>query len=203
MTRPLRILVADDERDTREFLQQMLARQGHQAGGVGTGRQLAEVARQVEPDLIVTDIKMPDMDGIEAAEAVNRDREIPVILVSAYHDDELLARAGAAPIMAYLIKPVSPADVEAALAVAMARFAQYKAARAEAASLRQALEDRELIERAKGATMRRLAVDEDEAFRRLRKLATYHNLKLVEAARRVLQAEDVFAPMDRGEATHG
>jgi response regulator NasT len=203
MTRPLRILVADDERDTREFLQHLLGRLGHQAVGVGTGRQLTELARQVDPDLIVTDIKMPDMDGIAAAEAVNRERETPVILVSAHHDADLLARAGADHIMAYLIKPVSPADVEAAVAVAMARFAQYKVVRAEAASLRQALEDRKLIERAKGVTMKRLAVGEDEAFRRLRKLASDHNLKLVDAARRVLEAEDVFVQMDRGDGPRG
>src|SRR5689334_24977832 len=104
--RALRILVADDERDTREYLQHVLSRLGHQVAGASTGRQLTDLARQVEPDLVVTDIKMPDMDGIDAARSINAARETPVILISAHHEKELVARAGADNIMAYLVKPV-------------------------------------------------------------------------------------------------
>ena len=202
MTHSLRILGADDERDMREYLQELLTRLGHQAAGVETGLQLAELARHVRPDLVITDIKMPDMDGIEAAALINREQEVPVLLVSAHHGPELLARTGGAHIMGYLIKPVGPADVEAALAVAMARFEQYKVVRKEAQDLKQALEDRKVIERAKGIVMRRLAVDEDEAFRRLRRMASDGNLKLAEAARRVLNAEETFQQMDWGGAHH-
>ena len=98
--------------------------------------------------------------------------------------------------MAYLVKPVKEADVAAAVTVAMMRFRQYQAVRKEAPDLRQALEDRKAIERAKGALMKRLRVDEDEAFRRLRRKASADNLKLVEAARRVLAAEEVFRQME-------
>jgi response regulator NasT len=203
MTRPLRILVADDERDTREYLVEILTRLGHDAASAASGRQLAELAHHTEPDLVITDIKMPELDGIDAAGVLNREREVPVILVSAYHGPELLERAGAAQVMGYLIKPVGPAEVEAAVTVAMARFEQYRQVRREAADLKQALEDRKQIERAKGTLMLRLAVDEEEAFRRLRRLASDGNLKLAEAARRVLAADEIFRQMDSPEPHHG
>src|SRR5207244_2992416 len=120
--------------------------------------------RPFAPDLIITDIKMPDMDGIDAAVAVNRERETPVILVSAYADADFLRRTGEYPIMGYLIKPVKPADLENAIALAMTRFAQYQAVRKEARDLQQALDDRKVIERAKGVVMKRLCVDEQESF---------------------------------------
>jgi response regulator NasT len=196
MTRSLRVAVAEDERDTREYLQEMLSRLGHQVVAASNGRQLVEQCRALKPDLIVTDIKMPDMDGIEAAAQVSAVNETPVILVSAHHDAELLERAGADHIMGYLIKPVTSADVETAIAMAMRRFEQFQAIRREAASLRQALEDRKVIERAKGILMRRLGVGEEEAYRRLRKLASDRNHKLVDLARTVLQAEEVFQQLE-------
>jgi response regulator NasT len=200
MNRSLRVLVADDERDIREYLQEMLQRQGHQVVGAQTGRQLLKLARAGEPDLIITDIRMPDMDGIDAVAEVNRLRETPAILISSYHDAPLIERATQQLIFAYLIKPFEQSDVEAAVAVALARFEQYRLARREADSLKQALEERKLIERAKGAVMRRLSVDEQEAFRRLKRLSSEQNRKLIDIARIVLQAEEIFQLMDRVQA---
>jgi two-component system, response regulator PdtaR len=200
MTRSLRIAVADDEPETRQYLQELLTHLGHQVVGAGDGKQLTEQCKLLQPDLIITDIRMPDVDGIAAAEAVNRERPTPVILLTGHHDPEYLRRAQEGPIMAYLVKPVKPPDVEAAVAVAMARFEQHQATRREAADLRQALEDRKVVERAKGALMKRLQVDEAEAFRRLRKLASDQNRKLVEVSRTVLEAEKVFHDLDRPAA---
>jgi len=197
MMRTLRVVVADDERDTREYLQQCLTRMGHQVAAATTGRQALDLARQLQPDLLFTDIKMPDMDGIEAATALNRERVTPVILLTGHHDAELLRRAAQEHVMAYLIKPVDAADVEAAVTVAMARFEEYQAVRKESADLKQALEDRKLIERAKGSVMKRLGIEEDEAFRRMRKLASDGNQRLAEVARRVLAAEEVFQQFHR------
>jgi response regulator NasT len=196
MSQKLRVAVAEDERDTREFLGGLLTRLGHQPMTVATGRQLVELCAAGEPDLIITDIKMPDLDGIEAVREVNARREVPAILVSGFHDAELLARASGDNIMAYLIKPISEPDVQAALAVAMARFGQYRQVRQEAVDLKQALEDRKLIERAKGAVMKRMGVSEEEAFARLRKYASDGNLKLVEAARKALAAEEIFHSLE-------
>jgi response regulator NasT len=197
MTRSLRIVVADDERDMREYFQELLTRLGHQPFVAENGRQLADQCRAVRPDLIITDIKMPGPDGIAAAAEVNRDRPVPVILVSGHHDAELLARAASGHVMAYLIKPVKQADVEAAIGMALLHFEQFQAVRKEADTLRQALEDRKVIERAKGAVMRRVGVDEEEAFRRLRKLSSNRNHKLVEVAQMVLGAEEVFQALEK------
>ena len=148
------------------------------------------------PDLIITDVKMPNMDGIEAALSVNREHAVPVVLVSAYHDSALLERAGQAPVMAYLIKPVKQASVEAAIATALARFEELQTARKDSESLRQALEDRKVIERAKGIVMHRLNVDERAAYRRMRRMSSHQNRKLVEVGQTVLAAEEVFRSLE-------
>ncbi len=198
MTKPLRIAVADDELDVREYFQEVLPRLGHDVVAVAqSGRELVEKVAALAPDLIITDIKMPDMDGIEVSTEVSKHHQIPVILVSAHHDAELLTRAGADHIMGYLVKPVREADLKTAIAIATQRFQQFLTIAKEAASLRQALEDRKVIERAKGIAMKRLRVDEEEAFRRLRKLANDQNRKLVEVAQTIAAAEDVFRQLEK------
>lgn len=193
----LRIAVADDERDMRQFFQELLPRMGHDVVVVAeTGRQLADSCRTSRPDVVITDIKMPDMDGIEAAAEVNREREVPVVLVSAHTESDLLARSGAEYIMSYLVKPIKPADLQAAITLAVARFEQFQRVRAEAASLRQSLVDRKLIEQAKGVVMRRLSIGETEAYRRMRRLSSQHNWKLIDLARRLLESEAVFKSLE-------
>jgi response regulator NasT len=190
MTEALKIAIADDEPDVRDYYQRVLPRLGHQlVAAARTGRELVERCRAERPDLIITDIKMPDMDGIQAAEEISRDGPIPVILVSAYHRPQLFERASGDHILAYLVKPTKQADLEAAIAIAMRRFGQFQALRKEAAGGRQALEERKLIERAKGLLMKQAAVDEEEAFRRLRKMARDRNQKLAEVARVMMAGE--------------
>src|SRR5262249_36674286 len=137
---------------------------------------------------------MPEMDGIDAAMQIYRERPVPVILVSAYHDSTLIARAGADHVLGYLVKPIKQADLEPAIMLAMRRFEQFEALRKEAADLRQALEDRKLIERAKGILMKRGPLDEQEAFRRLQKLASEKSRRLVDIAQMVLVAEEAAHP---------
>lgn len=195
MNQPLRIAVADDEADMRDFLERMLPLSGHQVVSVAeTGRELVEHCRTLRPDLVITDIKMPEMDGIEASKAICCERPVPVILVSAYHDSELIERAEADHIMAYLVKPVGRADLEPAIAVAMRRFQQFQAVYQEAADLRQALADRKVIEQAKGILMKVTGSDEKVAFRRLQELAAERNLKLVDAALSIVVLEKTLRP---------
>lgn len=201
MTRSLRIAVADDEADMRDYFAKILPRLGHEVVCVArNGRELLEQCAVAQPDLVITDIKMPEMDGIEAASLIGRDRPIPIILVSAYHDPELIARAEAENILAYFVKPIKQADLKPAIALAVRGFEQFQTLRQEAADLRQALQDRKLIERAKGILMRKASLDEEEAFRRLQKLATAKNRKLVEIAQSILTAEDALSapPEHRG-----
>ena len=137
---------------------------------------------------------MPDMDGIDAAAQIYRKEAIPVILVSAYHDAEFIRRAEADHIMAYLVKPIKQADLEPAIGIAMRRFEQFQALRKETTDLKQALEDRKIIEKAKGILMKKAGLDEHDAFRRLQKLASDKNRKLVEIAQIILTAEEALEP---------
>ena len=196
MDRSLRIAVADDEPRMRDWFRKILPLLGHEVvAAAETGRELVEHCRVLNPDLIITDIKMPDMDGIDAASQIYRDQAIPVILVSAYHDPELIERAGADHVMAYLVKPIKQAHLEPAIALAMRRFEQFQQLRKQAADLQHALEDRKVIERAKGLLMKQGRLDEDEAFRRMQKMARDKNLKLVEAAKMILAVgETLIAP---------
>jgi response regulator NasT len=198
MNQTLRIAVADDQRDMREFFRFALAQLKHEVvAAAGNGRELVECCRAARPDLVITDVKMPELDGIAAAAAVYRDGPVPAILVTGYDDRETLRQAAAPHVYGYLVKPIKSRDLAPAIQVAMARFALDRAAEQEAAGLRQALEDRKLIERAKGVVMRRLAVEEIGAFRRLRKLSSDRNWKVIEIARQVLKAEEVFDQLQR------
>jgi response regulator NasT len=197
MNRHLRIVVADDELDMRDYLQTILPCFGHTVVAVAeTGRELVEKCRESRPDLVITDIKMPDMDGIDAARQIYADNPIPVILVSAYHDDELVNRAEEDHILAFLVKPIKQADLEPAIAIATRRFEQFQTLRREAADLRQALQDRKIIEKAKGLLMKRAGMDEHEAFRRLQKMASERNRKLADIANMIITADEAFQPFE-------
>ena len=132
MSRSLKIAIADDERDMRDYFQEILPLLGHEVIAVArTGKELVELCAQTHPDLVITDIKMPDMDGIEAAAQIYRHGPTPVILVSAFSDAELIRRAEADHILAYLVKPIKQADLEPAIGIAMCRFEQFQALRKE------------------------------------------------------------------------
>jgi AmiR/NasT family two-component response regulator len=197
MDRPLHIALAEDDDMTRDHLAGMLRRLGHDVKAVGDGQRLVELCRADTPDVVVTDIKMPGMDGLEATEIICRERQVPVILVTAYHAPELYERAGACAVMAYLIKPVQPAKLEAALRLALHRFALHEEARRVSEALRRELEERKYIERAKGVVMRRLAIEEGDAYRCLRTLAGNKNTKMIDIAREVIEAEDVFRELEK------
>lgn len=193
MNTPLRIAVADDEPEMLSYLEETLTLLGHEVvASASTGAQLVEQCGQQQPELIITDIKMPDMDGLQAIGEIGRQEPIPVIVVSAYHDPELVGRALKDYVLAYLIKPIKQADLETAVTLAMRRFKEFQALRQEADNLRQALDDRKLIERAKGILMKRGQLDEPTAFRRLQKLASDKNLKLVKVAEMIVTAEEAM-----------
>jgi response regulator NasT len=195
MNHNLRISVADDEQDMRDFFEKMLPLLGHNVISVAeTGKELVEHCRSLKPDLIITDIKMPDMDGIEAVNLIAQECPTPVILVSAYHDPALIERAEADHVLAYLVKPIGKADLQPAIAVATRRFAELQSLRKESADLRQALADRKIIEQAKGILMKFTGTDEKEAFRRLQELAAERNQKLIDAAQNIVAMEKAFRP---------
>ncbi|TMQ33929.1 MAG: response regulator, partial [Planctomycetota bacterium] len=194
MSRSLRIAVADDEPVMCEYLEKTLPLLGHKVVAVATsGRELIDLCAKSEPELIITDIKMPDMDGIEAAGIVVQNRPVPVILVSAYHDPKLIERAGAEYVQAFLVKPIKQADLETSIGVALQRYEQFRALYREAQDLRQALADRKVIERAKGIVMNRTGQPEQAVFQRMQKLASSRNMKMVDLAQMVLTVEEMLA----------
>lgn len=198
MKQSLRIAVADDEPDMRDFFERMLPHLGHQVVSVAeTGRELVEHCHNLRPDLVITDVKMPDMDGLTAAAAIYREMPLPVIVVSAYHDHECIEREELDHVLAYLLKPVKLADLEPSIALVMRRFHQFQELAKEAADLRQALADRKIIEQAKGVLMRVANLDEQEAFRRLQSLAADKNRKLIDAANMILGVEKALRPTNR------
>ncbi len=198
MNRTLRLAIAEDEGDVRDYLREMLVRQGHQVVvSAGNGRALVEQCLTARPDLVVADVRMPEMDGIQAARLLNEQRPTPVIFLSGHQGPELVEASSADYTMGYLVKPISEANVKTSIAVALKRFERFQALHHEADELRHALEDRKLIERAKGVVMKRLQTNEEEAFRRLRKRASDQNIKLVEVSRQVVAAEEIFHQLER------
>jgi response regulator NasT len=189
----LRIVVADDEKTMREYLANLLTTLGHQVvAAVRTGWELVATAASRQPDLVITDVKMPELDGLQAAERLNAMRPIPVIVISGYHQADLLDRAEIAPVLAYLVKPVTLDDLRPAIALTMRRFEQFQQLCQENGELRRDLEQRKLLERAKGALMKRLGVDEQHAYANLHKRANDCNRKVVDVAQEILAAEKIF-----------
>jgi two-component system, response regulator PdtaR len=135
---------------------------------------------------------MPDMDGLDAAAAIYNERPTPVILVTGYTDHELIERAENSHVMAYLVKPIKSAELEPTIILATRRFQEFQTLQDETADLKKALNDRKTIERAKGLMMKHLDVDEQEAFRRLQKLASSKNKKLIEISNMILTAAEAL-----------
>ncbi len=189
----LRILIGDDESIRLLSLRAHLTALGHQVvGEASTGEEAVALAEKSQPDLAILDIKMPRVDGIEAAERITQARPIPIILLTAYSEAQLVERAAQASISAYLMKPVSQDDLLPAITLALTRFEQFQALRQEVADLREALEARKAIEKAKGILMRRLNLTEDEAFRRLQRQSQESNRKLAQVAEAIVVADQML-----------
>jgi AmiR/NasT family two-component response regulator len=198
MTQCLRIAVADDEALIRRYFQEVLADMGHTVTvAAENGRQLVEACRADPPDMVISDIRMPQMDGIEAALAICQQTPVPIILVSAFHDADLIERAEGSHAMAYLIKPIGRPDLETAVAIARRRFQHIKSLADESSRLRQSLEDRKTIEKAKGLLMKASGMSEEEAFRRMQQMACDRNLKLIDIAQAILAAGPVLGMIKR------
>ena len=166
----MRILIAEDETIIRLDLRGLLESAGFEVcAEARDGEEAVELARAERPDLAVMDVKMPRLDGIEAARRILEERPIPVVLVTAYGERELVARAVEAGVFGYLVKPFRETDLLPAIATARARHEELAALREEAESLADALAARKAIERAKGLLMAKEGLTEAEAFTRLRK----------------------------------
>jgi len=166
----VRILVAEDETIIRLDLRELLERAGFDVcAEARDGIEAVELARSTQPDLAVLDVKMPRLDGIDAARRILDERPIPIVMLTAYGQDELVARAVEAGVFGYLVKPFREQDLLPAIQMARARFDELQEVRGEAESLAEALAARKAIERAKGLLAEREGLSEAEAFARLRR----------------------------------
>ena len=188
----MRILVAEDETIIRLDLRGLLERAGYDVvAEARDGEEAVELARSEQPDLAIMDVKMPRLDGIEAARRILNERPIPIVMLTAYGQDELVSRALEAGVFGYLVKPFREQDLLPAIRTARARHEELTALREQADSLAEALAARKAIERAKGLLMERESLTEEEAFARLRKASQVSGrpMKVV--------AEAVVATFDR------
>jgi response regulator NasT len=182
-----RVVIADDESIIRLDLGEMLANLGYEVVGEGSDGAIAvELAHRLRPDLVIMDIKMPGMDGIAAAQELTRNRIAPVLLLTAYSEQQLVERAKEAGVVAYLVKPFREAELLPSIEIALARFAEFQTVEQEVHSLKEALETRKLIEQAKGILMETQGLKESEAFHRIRKASMDTRKSMREIAEAIL-----------------
>jgi two-component system, response regulator PdtaR len=187
-----RVIIADDESLIRMDLREMLTNQGYLVvGEVADGRSAVNQARELRPDIIIMDIKMPDMDGIEAAKTLTEERIAPVVLLSAYSQRDLVQRAREAGVVAYLVKPYREEELAPAIEVALARFQEFKELEAQVTDLQQALETRKLVDRAKGILMDKQGLTEAEAFRKIQKMSMDNRKPMKDVAEAIILAHQV------------
>ena len=187
--KPLRIVIADDEAIIRMDLKEMLQEAGHEVvGETANGRRAVAIVRDTRPDLVILDVKMPDMDGVEAARMIAADHLAPVLLLTAFDDAELIQRATEAGVLAYLVKPVSEKSLFPAMEIALSRWRETESLEKELAETRDSLETRKLLDRAKGILMQAHGISEEEAYRRMQRYSMEKRRTLKEVAAAVVRA---------------
>ena len=183
-------MLAEDEALIRLDLKEMLEEEGYEVvGEAGDGDAAVRLAREERPDLVILDVKMPGLDGLSAAERIADERLAPVLVLTAFSQQDLVERAAAARAMGYLVKPFQKSDVVPAIELAVSRHRELTALEDEVADLEDRLETRTLVDRAKGRLMDRYGMSEADAFRFLQKTAMDRRLRLAEVARTVLEGD--------------
>jgi len=199
----MRVLVADDDPLISIGLCERLRSLGHEPiGPAADGEHAVELARQTLPDLYLFDIEMPNLDGLQTAEQLaGEGLRRPVVVVTGVEDPGLIERSIASGVSAYLTKPIDTRELQAAIGLAAARHAEFQELEAEVDRAQQALEDRKLVERAKGLLMTALNLSEHDAFRRLQLTARERNLRLAEVAARIVEQQTLLEPTRKPTAT--
>ncbi len=186
-----RVIIADDEAIIRMDLREMLTNLGYLVvGEVADGTSAVNLARELRPDIVIMDIKMPDMDGIDAARVLTQERIAPVLLLTAYSQSELIERAKEAGVVGYIVKPVRESDLSPAIEVSLARFAELRAMEREVGDLKDALETRKLVDRAKGILMDTQGLTESQAFRRIQTMSMNTRRAMKQVAEAIILAHE-------------
>ncbi|PQO38522.1 ANTAR domain-containing response regulator [Blastopirellula marina] len=188
-----RIIFAEDDPVCATFLRRSLQHLGHDViGETDTGEEVITLCRDRRPDLLLTDIQLRGLNGQQAAEAILDQQILPVILISSHHSETMVERARSNDISAYLVKPIELADLSTTIPIVMQRFQDMQTTKNENARLSQELQNRKLIERAKGILMKRSCLDESVAFNRIRKMARDRRVCLAEIANCIIVSEEAL-----------
>ena len=183
----VRVVIADDESIICMDLREMLGNLGYLVvGEAGDGRSAVNLARELKPDVVLMDIKMPDMDGIEAARVLTSERIAPVVLLTAFSQKDLVERAKDAGVVGYLVKPIQEADLAPAIEIALSRFREFQELEREVDDLQEQLETRKLVDRAKGILMDAQGLSEAAAFRRIQKMSMNTRKAMKEIAQAII-----------------
>ncbi|HEY8317440.1 MAG TPA: response regulator [Amnibacterium sp.] len=190
---PRRVVVAEDESLIRLDIVEILRDNGFDVvGEAGDGETAVQLATELRPDLVVMDVRMPQLDGIKAAERLTRDHIAPVVLLTAFSQKELVEQASEAGALAYVVKPFTPNDLLPAIEIALARYAQIVALESEVADMVERFETRKLVDRAKGLLNEKMGLTEPEAFRWIQKASMDRRLTMHDVAQAVI--EQLAAP---------
>lgn len=182
-----RVVVAEDESLIRLDIVEILKENGFDVvGEAGDGEEALRLVEEHEPDVVVMDVKMPKLDGISAAEKINRDHSAPVVLLTAFSQSDLVERATEAGALAYVVKPFTPADLLPAIEIAIARFDQLTQLENEVADLAERFETRKLVDRAKGILNDKMGLSEPEAFRWIQKASMDRRLTMQDVAKTII-----------------
>src|SRR5574341_2558011 len=186
-----RVIIADDESVIREDLPEMLSNLNYLVvGEAGDGRNAVETARELKPDVVIMDIKMPDLDGIDAAKILTQEKVAPVLLLTAYSQRDLVDRAKEAGVVGYLVKPFREQEVVPAIEIALARFQEFRELEKQVGDLKETLETRKVVDRAKGILMDQQGMTEAEAFRKIQKMSRNMRKPMKDIAEAIILAQE-------------
>ncbi len=186
-----RVIIADDESVIRADLREMLTTLGYLVvSEAGDGQSAVNAARELKPDIVIMDIKMPNMDGIEAAKILTQEKIAPVLLLTAYSQRDLVDRAKEAGVVGYLVKPFREQEIGPAIDIALARFQEFRELEKQVGDLQETLETRKIVDRAKGILMDTQHLTEAEAFRKIQKMSMNTRKPMKEIAEAIILAQE-------------
>ena len=191
MLQKLNILIADDEALIRLDLREMLSDAGHKiVGEAADGAQAVKLARELKPDFIIMDVKMPNMDGLEAAAIIGEENIAPVLLLTAYSQQDIVDKASKAGVSAYLVKPVREEQLFPAMEIAASRFNELQELNKELLDLKDSLETRKLVDRAKGILMAAHKISEQDAYRKMQQYSMAKRISIKALAESIIKAAE-------------